>query len=169
MAQSDSRRKALAGLFGGVLAIPALALASSALFGSTEPSATAADTAVETVARQGQAPTTTAVTASARDLRRACGRDGRTLVEAEADGTISAVEQAALDALRPICAAEDRPLAPPPAPEPVVVSAASRSDVTTATFDDDSDDDDSWDDDDSSDDDDDLSDDDGGDDSWDDD
>jgi hypothetical protein len=168
MAQSDSRRKALAGLFGGVLAIPALALASSALFGSTEPSATAADTAVETVARESNAPTTTAVTASARDLRRACGRDGRTLVEAEADGTISAVEQAALDALRPICAAEGRPLAPPPAPEPVVVSAASRSDATTVTFDDDSDDDDSWDDDDFADDDD-SSDDDGGDDSWDDD
>ena len=160
MAQSDSRRKALAGLFGGVLAIPALALASSALFASTDPEAEAADdqatgTASAEVAAQ-QAPSSATVTATARDVRRACGRDGQALVDAEAAGTIGAVEQAALDALRPICAAEGRPLAEPPAPEPVVVAAAQQSNLTSVSFDDDGDDDDddtpdddSWDDDDS--------------------
>jgi hypothetical protein len=156
MAQSDSRRKALTGLFGGVLAIPALALASSALFASTDPEAEATDDQAA-----GNAPTETvsppassSVTATARDLRRACGSDGQALVDAEAAGTIGAVEQAALDALRPICDAEGRPLAGPPSPEPVVVAAAQSS-VTSVSFDDDHDDDDdddtpdddSWDDD----------------------
>ena len=157
MAQSDSRRKALTGLFGGVLAIPALALASSALFASTDPEAAAADgeasdaAPAEVVAQP--APSSTTVTATARDLRRACGRDGQDLVDAEADGTIGDVEQAALDALRPICIAEGRPLAEPPAPEPVVVAASQPSGVTSVTFDDhgddddDTPDDDSWDDD----------------------
>ena len=160
MAQTDSRRKALAGLFGGVLAIPALALASSALFASTDPQAEAADdqaagTAPAEVVAQ-PAPSSPTVTATARDVRRACGRDGQALVDAEAAGTIGDVEQAALDALRPICDAEGRPLAEQPAPEPVVVAAAQQSGVTSVTFDDDGDDDDddtpdddSWDDDDS--------------------
>jgi hypothetical protein len=156
MAQSDSRRKALTGLFGGVLAIPALALASSALFASTDPEAEAADdqaagTASAEVAAQ---PVPVGVIATARDLRRACGSDGQALADAEAAGTIGAVEQAALDALRPICDAEGRPLAGPPSPEPVVVAAA-QTNVTSVSFDDDHDDgddddtpaDDSWDDD----------------------
>jgi hypothetical protein len=158
MAQSDSRRKALTGLFGGVLAIPALALASSALFASTDPEAEAADeqaaatASAEVIAQP--APSDAGVTATARDLRRACGTDGQALVDAEAAGTIGAVEQAALDALRPICDAEGRPLAGPPSPEPVVVAAA-QTNVTSVSFDDDHDDgddddtpaDDSWDDD----------------------
>ena len=146
MAQADTRRKALTGLFGGVLAIPALALASSALFASTDPEAEAADdqaagTAPAEVVAQ-PAPSGPIVTATAHDLRRACGRDGQALVDAEAAGTIGAVEQAALDALRPICNAEGRPLAEPPVPEPVVVAAAQQSDVTSVTFDDDDGDDD---------------------------
>jgi hypothetical protein len=149
--KDDERRKALVGLFGGVLAIPALALASTAVFGPTGTEAEAAGATTETgVATVTAAPaaTTTTVTATAGDLRRACGRDGRALVEAEAAGTIDAVEQAALDALRPICADEGTPLAEPPAPEPVVVTASQRSDVTTVSFDDDGDDDDTPDDDD---------------------
>ncbi|NOY55442.1 MAG: hypothetical protein GXP34_05580 [Actinobacteria bacterium] len=44
------------------------------------------------------------------DLQRACGEDGPALAAKEAAGTISPLEQAALDALRPICADTENPL-----------------------------------------------------------
>lgn len=151
MAQSSSRRNALIGLIGGVLVIPALALASSTILGTNtvEAEATAATVAPATVAVS--ATTTTVVTATAGDIRRACGGDGETLVTAESDGSITDIQQAALDALRPICEGEGRPLAGPPTPEPVVVTASpTASGGAAVSFDDNDDDhhdDDSWDDD----------------------
>ncbi|NIA25487.1 MAG: hypothetical protein GWP04_07935 [Gammaproteobacteria bacterium] len=44
------------------------------------------------------------------DLQRACGEDGLALAAKETAGTISPLEQAALDALRPICADAENPL-----------------------------------------------------------
>ncbi|GBE20886.1 MAG TPA: hypothetical protein ENH00_02870 [Actinobacteria bacterium] len=44
------------------------------------------------------------------DLQRACGEDGPALAGEEAAGTITPLEQAALDALRPICADTENPL-----------------------------------------------------------
>ncbi len=44
------------------------------------------------------------------DLQRACAQDGPELAAKEAAGTITPLEQAALDALRPICADTDSPL-----------------------------------------------------------
>jgi len=44
------------------------------------------------------------------DLQRACGEDGPTLAGKETAGTITPLEQAALDALRPICANSENPL-----------------------------------------------------------
>ena len=67
--------------------------------------------------------------ATAADLTRACGPAGEQLVAKEAAGTISPVQQAALDALRPICEAQGMPLAGKPAVPPIVhtvtVQAAS--------------------------------------------
>lgn len=69
--------------------------------------------------------------ATAADLQAACGVEGLGLVEAEAKLSITAIQQAALDALREICAQEGTPLPGKPAPEPitqtVVVANASSS------------------------------------------
>lgn len=150
MAQSSSRRNALIGLIGGVLVIPALALASSTILGTNTVEAEATAATVAPVIAEVPATTTTVVTATAGDVRRACGRDGATLVAAESDGSITDIQQAALDALRPICEGEGRPLAGPPTPEPVIVTASpTASGGAAAAFDSDDDhhdDDDSWDD-----------------------
>jgi hypothetical protein len=60
-----------------------------------------------------------AQTASAADLEAACGDAGLGMVAAEADGSIGDVEQAALDALREICAEQGMPLPGKPAPPPL--------------------------------------------------
>ncbi|NNC74459.1 MAG: hypothetical protein HKN93_02995 [Acidimicrobiia bacterium] len=85
----------------GVLAIPGLALASNAALSSS------ADDAADTTT------TSTSVVASeiaAEDLVRACGAEGRYLVDLEAAGAINQVQQAALDALRPLCDDASLPL-----------------------------------------------------------
>ncbi len=93
-------------------------------------------------------------TATRADLEAACGPEGLELVEREAEGTISDLEQAALDALRQICAGEGLELPGPPAPPPVVrtvkVVDSSSATPTGDTLPDDesvSDDDDQYDDD----------------------
>jgi hypothetical protein len=75
------------------------------------------------------------VNASAADLDSACGPDGMTLIGAEADGTITDVQQAALDALRQICEQNGSPLPGPAAPPPVVktVVQASNTGASSAT------------------------------------
>jgi hypothetical protein len=71
------------------------------------------------------------VEATSDDLAYACGEGGQRLITAESEGTISELEQAALDALREICESQGTPLpgkeAPPPIVETrtVVVEAAS--------------------------------------------
>ncbi len=93
-------------------------------------------------------------TATRADLEAACGPEGLELVEREAEGTITDLEQAALDALRQICAGEGLELPGPPAPPPVVrtvkVVDSSSATPTGDTLPDDesvSDDDDQYDDD----------------------
>ena len=128
-----SQRTALLGLVFGVLAVPALVLASTAVLDS-------GDTTVEAVrttemaqsARDvvsAPAPTTLppivdADDASAElnaDLALACGAEGDELVALEASGGNTPLEQAALDALRPICAEAGLPLADAARPETVVI------------------------------------------------
>jgi hypothetical protein len=46
----------------------------------------------------------------AGDVASACGNEGMKLVELEKDGSITDVQQAALDALRPICSDQGQPL-----------------------------------------------------------
>ncbi len=69
------------------------------------------------------------------------------MLEKEASGSITAIERAALDALREICAEEGMPLDGPPAPPPLVrtrtiqVSAPASPATTTPVSNDDSADD----------------------------
>ncbi len=77
--------------------------------------------------------------ATAEDLARACGPAGMELVIAEDNGSITDVQQAALDALREICAKQGIQLPGKAAPEPIVqqivvqsVSAAAPSATTSA-------------------------------------
>jgi hypothetical protein len=75
--------------------------------------------------------------ATEADLKAACGYVGMTLVDAERNGTISDVQQAALDALRDIC--DEQGLSLPAAPTPeaqvqtVVVQDDSSNTTTTTT------------------------------------
>lgn len=101
----------------GVLAIPGLALASNAALSSAPD-----DTTTTTTIGVDQAAL------EAQDLLRACGAEGRYLVDLEATGMIDAVQQAALDALRPICEEVSLPLpVSPVATVPAAISAAPAS------------------------------------------
>jgi hypothetical protein len=75
-------------------------------------------------------------TATRADLEAACGSEGLELVEREAAETITDLEQAALDALRQICAEEGLELPGPPAPPPVVRTVTVADTSTAATTDD---------------------------------
>ena len=128
MKNSLSPRTMLIGLVVGVFSVPALVFAASGFF-ATHSDAPAAQAQTPAVAAPflpapttSAAPTTTvAPSPTAADVVRACGEDGLSLVAAETDGSISELEQAALDALRPICEAEGLPLPGAAAPEPVTV------------------------------------------------
>lgn len=157
-----SQRTALAGLVAGVLAIPLVAFAATALLAAdantetAEPAVAAAPplgpTGSEPVpsATPGAAPSGTSTTTSpsgastGTDLENACGDDGLSLVAAERAGTASDVQQAALDALRPICDEAGTPLPAAPSEAVVVVEAAPLTPAgavatTSADFDDDDD------------------------------
>lgn len=148
MARNDKGAGFAASLIIGLLLIPVSAVAAYAIVsGSSDtdsPASTVAMTTAETTST-APAPTTTSagetfvvepVSATREDLERACGEDGFTLVAAEADGTISDVQQAALDALRQVCAESGMELPGPPMPEPVVrtvtIQASSQPSPTSS-------------------------------------
>jgi hypothetical protein len=132
----------------GLLLIPLSAVAATALISNDDGETGEDDAAVVVVeVPETTVPTTEAVTAETvfvtepptatrADLEGACGPEGLELVERELDGTITDLEQAALDSLRQICAEEGLELAGPPAPPPVVrtVKVVDTS-VTSATGD----------------------------------
>ncbi len=145
-AKGDGKRFSTS-LIIGLLLVPLSAVAAVAL---VNPDATAESD--ETVAAEVVATTTTTQAvdeyevpeiASAGDLELACGDEGMELAFKEGEGTITALEQAALDSLRAICEAEGLPLPGPPAPEAVVetvtVVAAPASDAASSDSDDDDD------------------------------
>ncbi len=94
----------------GALLVPLSAVAAYAL------TAPLSDPEVPTPVNT-EAPSLAVATAPAlSDIEEACGPAGNALVNAEADATITAVQQAALDALRDICDGQGLPLpsvAPP--------------------------------------------------------
>ncbi|HLF61988.1 MAG TPA: hypothetical protein VI980_12510 [Acidimicrobiia bacterium] len=102
----------------GTLLIPLSAFAATVLVKDTPPvesSTSVSTTVVEPVTEAVFAPQT----ATVADLAAACGEQGLRLVEAEAGESISDIQQAALDALREICAQQGMPLPGKPIPEPI--------------------------------------------------
>ena len=144
----DGKRKGfLVALVIGLVSAPALALVASGLLGgqavADEPvTTTAAATAPATI------PPATTTTAPPADLETACTVEGWALAAGEAAGRLSDLQQAALDALRPICEAEGLPLkaapaaqaAAPPAPAAAATApAAQYDDGDQGEYDDDGD------------------------------
>lgn len=114
----------------GLLLIPLSAVAAAAVISNDEaPPAEVAAAVGEvapttTTALEGEAVETVFVTEppvpTKADLEAACGDEGWDLVEREVDGSITDLEQAALDALRQICAEEGFEFPGPPALPAVV-------------------------------------------------
>jgi len=144
----DGKRKGfLVALAIGLVSAPALALVASGLLGGQakagEPVATTAAVAVETSALNAVS-TTTGGDIAAADLEAACTTEGAGLVAREAAGVLSDLQQAALDALRPICESEGFSLEATPAAAiaaPLATTSAPAVTTTTpiAQFDDDGD------------------------------
>ncbi|MGD2061262.1 MAG: hypothetical protein PVF87_10385 [Acidimicrobiia bacterium] len=132
----------------GTLLVPLSAVAALWL---TDPTPEA-EAAVPSTTTQPSTTTSTVaatvVTVGGPDLRAACGPDGMELVGLEDQGTISDVQQAALDALRELCEQQGMPLPAKPASEPIVQTVVvpapavtpSTSSSTTTTYDDHDDD-----------------------------
>ena len=110
---TDKPKGFLVALILGIIALPGAAIALS---GSSDDSSTSSEVTITAPTAQVALPETTTTTA---DIDSACGPAAKQLTDAEADGSITPLQQAALDALRPICDAEGRPVAEPP----VVVAA----------------------------------------------
>lgn len=134
------KRSLLLSLALGAVLIPAAAYGASSLVNEAPPQ-TPPPASTTT-----PPPTAKSTTAGPADIDVACGEEGMELVAAEADGSISEVQRAALDALRDICETEGRPL---PAPSttalpsaPVTVATQPTTSVTAPDDDDDHDSDD---------------------------
>ncbi len=136
----DKKRKGLiAALALGLVSGPAVALGITGLIGSGTADAAPAEAPAAIVITTDAPTTTTAVAATSpgADLLAACTLDGPALVDSETAGTITDVEQAALDALRDICATSGMALEDPVADQvsapPVVVKTVTVSASAPAT------------------------------------
>lgn len=139
MARNDTGARFTVSLVVGLLLIPLSAVAAYAIVSGTgsddgEVAASTSTTAagVSTTMAQEATVTVEPVSASAADLAQACGPDGLWLVQQEAAGSLTEVQQASLDALRRICDEAGAPLPGPPAPPPVV-RTVTRVDASATT------------------------------------
>jgi hypothetical protein len=140
----------------GTVLVPLTALAAIWLTGpgdSGEESVATTTTVVPAITVV-PAPETTTSGVTQDDLQAACGPEGMQLVALEEQGSISDVQQAALDALRDLCDQQGLPLPAKPASEPMVqtvivpaVSSPTSVATTPATTYDDHEEDDDHDDD----------------------
>ncbi len=132
----------------GTLLVPLSAVAALWL---TDPTPEAEASVPSTTTEPSTTTSTVAateVTVTGPDLEAACGPDGMELVDLEERGTITDVQQAALDALRDLCEQEGMPLPAKPESEPIVqtvivpapASTPTTSATTTTTYDDHDDD-----------------------------
>ncbi len=120
------RKNFLIALLIGALAVPLLALAANGLIEGNGSQDQADESEVASLSPLLSESIEKVVDTEKVDeptedyLAAACGSDGLALVDKEADGSIDAIEQAALDALRPIC--DEAGLTLPEAPQvaPVV-------------------------------------------------
>jgi len=144
----DRKRKTLiAALVLGALAGPAVALgASGFLSGGDVAEASAAPAPVAASVVMATEAVAVPETDAESDLLEACTVDGHALTQAEAAGTITDVEQAALDALRDICTEAGLDLAEPvldEITEQIVIRTVTVSATSTGGgYDDDGEDDD---------------------------
>jgi hypothetical protein len=137
------RRSLLLSLATGALLVPLAAYGASSLANApsgSEPALT------PTTAVPLAGSTDTTAPAEPAVIGIACGEEGMQLVAAEANRSISTVQQAALDALRDVCADEGRPLPGPPTLAPAATPTTVAAQPTTVGTSAD-DDDDEWDDD----------------------
>lgn len=103
----------------GLVLLPVSAIAAVAMSG---PSAAEPTTTIAVATTRPAETTATAAVAEGltdTDIWQACVPDAASLLEKEVAGTITPIEDAALDALRAICEAEGMPLDGPPAPPPI--------------------------------------------------
>ena len=116
----------------GTLLVPLSAFAAANVVESTAAPSTsitaAASPAGETVLTEPASP--------ARDLETACGEAGLAMVAAEAVGSIDDLQQAALDALRGVCAEQGTPLPTPPTADEAPSASAPAIDQAVVAFDD---------------------------------
>lgn len=121
----------------GTVLIPLSAMAAIWLTGPADSGEEAAVTTTSIVRVATVPPEATAGRVTQADLQTACGPEGMQLASLEEQGTISDVQQAALDALRDLCDQHGIPLPAKPVSEPivqtVVVPAASTPTTVAAT------------------------------------
>ncbi len=133
-----ANKKLSASIALGTLLIPLSAFAASVLVPEAAPTEPTTSVPSRSAPQVESVFVTQAATAA--DIEAACGVEGLRLVDAEANHSISGVQQAALDALREICAQENRPLPGRPAPDPVtrtvVVNAAPSVSASPGSSDD---------------------------------
>lgn len=115
----------------GTLLVPLSAVLAVWLTGANDP-AGAETTASVPPTTLATTPQTTAARITEADIEAACGPDGMQLVTLEAKGTITDVQQAALDALRELCDQRGLSLPDKPAGEPIVRTIVV-PDATTGT------------------------------------
>ena len=125
-----------------VVLVPAAALLAVALANPASPEestveveAEAGTTTTSVVVQAAPTVVIEPVTSTEADLVAACTVDGIALVEAEANGEITELQSAALDALRQLCAEAGLEMPGPPAPPPVVrtVTVAGPTDPPDGT------------------------------------
>ena len=135
----DGKRKGfLAALVIGLVAAPGLALVASGLLGGEAVAYGSPTTAAAASPAAAASAAGSAVGATA-DLETACTIEGGDLVAREAAGTLSELQQAALDSLRLICAAEGFSLEAPTAVEPSIAALDPSPSAAATEFDDDAD------------------------------
>jgi len=103
----------------GTLLVPLVAYAASTLVQTTG----VAEPTTASEAPVAESAVTEPVSVGA-DLETACGEAGLGMVAAETTGTIGELQQAALDALRGVCAEQGLPLPAPTTTQPAVTTVA---------------------------------------------
>ena len=102
----------------GTLLVPLSAYAASSLVETSG----VAESVIAPATSPVVEPSVTAIPSTGTDLETACGEAGLAMVAAETAGTISQLQQAALDALRGICAEQGMPLPAPAVDLPVATT-----------------------------------------------
>jgi hypothetical protein len=123
----------------GALLVPLSAYGASSLVNApADPEPASTSTTVAPVTSPGE----TIAPVESADIGIACEEEGMQLVTAEGNGSISTVQQAALDALRDICANEGMPLPDAPKLAPATTPTTIAVQPTTVGTNPDEDDDD---------------------------